>query len=316
MDGMNGLPPLRGYIATTAKTAAQKILSGPEPFSDPILTSWQYGLGRVVAWTSDATSRWANEWVAWDDFSRFWGQAVSWSINEGANNNLETRIIMENDQARIVVDARDNNGEFLNGLLLTSSQLNPDGTSRRIPLQQTASGRYEATFNPQTEGAYFLTINGSAVLDDQETALTDINGWVMSYSSDYITREQDDTLLARLADITDGDNLSETPTEVFLHNLGDRQATTPIWEALVLIALFILPFDIAVRRLIITRTDINRLRAYLAGHRPEQDERSERLEALLNVRERARESTGYGEDKPIDTVGQLRRRQSFSFDAK
>jgi uncharacterized membrane protein len=314
MDGINSLPPLRGYVATSAKTAAQKILSGSEPFSDPILTSWQYGLGRVVAWTSDATSRWANEWVAWDDFSRFWGQTVSWSINEGANNNLETRIIMENDQARIVVDARDNEGEFLNGLLLTSSQLSPDGNSRRVPLQQTAPGRYEVTFNPQTEGAYFLTINGSAILDEEEITLTDINGWVMSYSPEYITREQDDTLLAQLADITDGGNLGETPTDVFLHNLGERQATSPIWETLVVIALLLLPFDIAVRRLIITRTDINRLWAYLAGRRTEQDERSERLEALLNVRERARESTGYGEEKPIDTVGQLRRQQSFSFD--
>jgi uncharacterized membrane protein len=313
MDGMNSLPALRGYVATTAKTAAQKILSGPEPFSDPILTSWQYGLGRVVAWTSDATSRWANEWVAWDDFSRFWGQAVSWSINEGANNNLETRIIMENGEARIVVDARDNNGEFLNGLLLTSSQLSPDGMSRRVPLQQTASGRYEVTFDPQTEGAYFLTINGNAVLDEQDTTLTDINGWVMSYSSEYITRDQDDTLLAQLADITDGDNLAEIPTDVFLHNLGERQATSPIWETLVIIALILLVFDIAVRRLIITRTDINRLRAYMAGRGTEQDERSERLEALLNVRERARESTGYGENKPIDTIGQLRRKQSFSF---
>ena len=316
VDGMTSLPPLRGYVATTAKTAAQKILSGPEPFSDPILTSWQYGLGRVVAWTSDASSRWANEWVAWDDFSRFWGQAVSWSINAGANNNLETRIIMENDQARIVVDARDNNGEFLNGLVLTSSQLSPDGTSRRIPLQQTASGRYEATFNPQTEGAYFLTINGDAVLDEQDTTLTDVNGWVMSYSSEYITHAQDDSLLARLADITDGNNLGEVPTEVFLHNLGDRQATTPIWEALVLIALLILPFDIAVRRLIITRTDINRARAYLSGRSTLQDERSERLEALLNVRERARESTSFGEDKPLEPVGQSRPQPSSTLTAK
>lgn len=314
MDGIASIPSLRGYVATSPKTAAQKILSGPEPFSDPILTSWQYGLGRVVAWTSDATSRWANEWVAWDDFSRFWGQTVSWSINEGANNNLETRIIMENEQARIVVDARDNEGQFLDGLLLETTLLSPDENSRRIPLQQTAPGRYEATFNPQTEGAYFLTINGSAILEEQEIALTDINGWVMSYSPEYITREQDDALLAQIAEITDGTNLSENPTDTFLHNLGERQATTPIWETLVIIAVLLLPFDIAVRRLIITRSDISRLRAYLSGRRTEQDERSERLEALLNVRERARENTAYGETGRIDTIGQLRRRRSFSFD--
>ncbi len=314
MDGINSLPPLRGYVATSPKTAAQKILSSPEPFADPILASWQYGLGRSVVFTSDATSRWANEWVAWDDFSRFWGQAVSWSINEGANNNLETRIIMENDDARIVVDARDDDGAFLNGLLLTGSVLNPNGDSRRVPLQQTAPGRYEATFSPEDEGAYFLTVDGTMTVDDEEVSLNDINGWVMSYSPEYITREQDDTLLAQLADITDGQNLSETPTDVFLHNLGERQATTPIWEALVIIALILLPFDIAVRRLIITRSDLSRLRAYLSGQRTEEEERSERLEALLNARERSRESTAYGESSPLDTVGQLRRRRSFSFE--
>ena len=156
IDGISSFPPLRGYVAATPKTAAQRILSGPEPYADPILASWQYGLGRVVAWTSDASSRWANEWVAWDDFSRFWGQAVNWSINAGANNNLETRITMEDKQARIVVDARDNAGQFLDGLLLRSAILDPGGDSRRIALQQTAPGRYEATFEPTKRRRLFL----------------------------------------------------------------------------------------------------------------------------------------------------------------
>ena len=314
IDGIDSLPPLRGYVATTPKTAAQRILSGPEPFSDPILASWQYGLGRVVAWTSDASARWANEWVTWDDFSRFWGQALTWSINAGANSNLETRIIMENEQARIVVDARGNEGEFLNGLLLNSAVLSPAGDSRRIPLQQTAPGRYETTFNPQTEGAYFLTVHGSAQLEEQETALTDLNGWVMSYSPEYIPRQQDDRLLAQIADITGGGNLGGRPADVFLHDLGERQAKTAIWESLVWIALILLPFDIAVRRLIITRSDLNRLRAWLSGQPAEAEARSQRLETLLNARQRSRASTDYGESGFIDAVGPLRRHRTFSFD--
>lgn len=305
MDGIGAVPALRGYVAATPKTASQVILSGPEPFSDPILATWQYGLGRVVAWTSDANARWANEWVTWSDFSRFWGQAITWSINEGANNNLETRIIMENEQARIVVDARDNEGRFLDGLQLSGALLSPGGDSRRIALQQTAPGRYEATFNPQAEGAYFLTINGSAVLDEQETPLTDINGWVMSYSPEYITRSADDALLAEIADITGGRNLQGEPLEVFDHSLGERQASSPVWEWLVLIAMLILPFDIAVRRLIITRSDLSRLRAYVTGRRTEHEQRSERLEALLTARERTRETTDYGEQR--DAFGRIRR---------
>ena len=130
-----------------------------------------------------------------DDFSRFWGQAVAWSINAGANKNLETRVLLENERARIVVDARDDEGQFLDGLLLSGAILNPGGDSRRVPLQQTAPGRYETTFTPQNEGAYFLTISGEATLADGPTALSDLKGWVMSYSPEYIPRPHDDGTL-------------------------------------------------------------------------------------------------------------------------
>lgn len=296
IDGIGETPPLRGYVATTPKTAAQRILSGPEPYSDPILASWQYGLGRVVAWTSDASARWSNEWAPWEDFSRFWGQVVAWSINAGAGENLETRVLLENDRARIVVDARDNDGQFLDGLLLTSALLNPSGDSLRIPLQQTAPGRYEASFEPQNEGAYFLTVSGEAQLAEGATSMTDLNGWVMSYAPEYIPRPHDERTLAEIAEITGGRNLADQPADVFAHDLGERQAATDIWERLVLLALLLLPLDIAIRRLIITRSDLLRLRAYLFGG-GRNEARTQQMQALFSARGRGRAVTGYG-DRP------------------
>lgn len=296
IDGIGETPPLRGYVATTPKVAAQRILSGPEPYSDPILASWQYGLGRVVAWTSDASARWANEWAPWEDFSRFWGQVVAWSINAGASHNLETRILLENEKARIVVDARDDGGQFLDGLQLDGALLNPAGGSFRIALQQTAPGRYEATFEPQNEGAYFLTISGEAQLAAGATGLTDLNGWVMSYSPEYIPRPNDERALAEIAEITGGQNLADRPADVFAHNLGERQAATDIWERLLLLALLLLPLDIALRRLIITRGDLRRLRAFLIGRGQEQS-RTRQMQALFSARGRGRAVTQYG-DRP------------------
>ena len=59
-----GLPQLLGYNGTTIKPAAQSVLvTGRD---DPLLAQWQYGLGRAVAWTSDASGRWAQDWVGWD----------------------------------------------------------------------------------------------------------------------------------------------------------------------------------------------------------------------------------------------------------
>ena len=297
LDGIGALPALRGYVAATPKTAAQRILSGPEPYADPILAAWQYGLGRVVAWTADASARWANEWVVWEHFSRFWGQAVAWSINAGANENLETRILLEEDRARIVVDARDDSGGFLDGLTLSGAVLDPDGESLRMGLQQTAPGRYEASFAPQNEGAYFLNVSGEAALAAGATALTDLNGWVKSYSPEYLPQTGDARLLADLAEITGGRNLADAPSEVFAHNLGERQAANDIWESLILLALLLLPLDIALRRLIITRGDLQRLRAFVTGRGGGQA-RSRQMQALFSARSRSRETTGYGDDAP------------------
>ena len=294
IDGIAALPPLRGYVAASPKVAAQRILSGPEPYADPILAAWQYGLGRVVAWTADASARWANEWVTWPDFSRFWGQAVAWSINAGASKNLETRVQLQDDRARIVVDARDDEGRFLDGLSLSSAVLNPGGEGLRIPLQQTAPGRYEAGFRPQNEGAYFLTVSGEAQLAQGQTQLRDLKGWVMSYSPEYIPRPQDDQLLADIADITGGRNLAQQPEAVFTRDLGERQAATDIWQSLILLALLLLPLDIAIRRLIITRSDLLRLRAFLSGRGSDQT-RSQQMQALFSARGRSRQTTGYGD---------------------
>ncbi len=291
LEGLDTLPPLRGYVATSAKVAAQRILSGPEPFNDPILAAWQYGLGRAVAWTSDASPRWASQWAGSESFARFWRQAVAWSINAGTNKNLETRVELEEDRARIVVDARDEDGAFLDGLQLNSTVLSPGGDGARSALRQTAPGRYEATFNPEAEGAYFLTISGEAQLDGAPTALTDLKGWVRSYSPEYIPRAGDADALAEIAAITGGADLTAEPAAVFAQDLGAQQATTDIWAGLVLLALLLLPLDIALRRLIITRSDVARLRAAL--RRGGDESRSQRMQALFRARGRSRATTRY-----------------------
>src|SRR5205814_3447043 len=77
LDGLGGLPQLLGYVGTSPKPAGQVTLVSDA--GDPILAQWQYGLGRVVAWTSDAKGQWAKDWLNWQDFSRFWAQTLRWS---------------------------------------------------------------------------------------------------------------------------------------------------------------------------------------------------------------------------------------------
>ncbi|MCB9453151.1 MAG: VWA domain-containing protein [Anaerolineaceae bacterium] len=292
IEGIASAPTLLGYVATTPKVTAQTILTGPAPYNDPLLASWQYGLGRAVAFTSDAASRWASNWVTWSNFVRFWGQAVRWTITEGASEYIETRVITEGEQTRLVVDARDRDGAFLNGLDLSLSLVDPETRARLLPLRQVAPGRYETTFTPDLEGAYLLHLTGTGLVNGQEQQFDQTNGWVRSYSPEYdLDGQRGDgaLLLASLADLTGGGDLTDAAAGVFAHNLGAQMATTPIWPWLLLVALLLLPFDIAVRRLIITRSDLIRLRVALLGRQIATQIPSERLSSLMGAKERGRE---------------------------
>ncbi len=67
--GIETAPALKGYVKFQAKPTADTILSIDK---DPLLSRWQYGLGRSMVFASDAKSRWASDWVTWNGFDKFW----------------------------------------------------------------------------------------------------------------------------------------------------------------------------------------------------------------------------------------------------
>jgi Ca-activated chloride channel family protein len=54
-------PDLHGYVKTNRKATAQVPLV--TDLGDPLLAHWQFGLGKVTAFTSDCKSRWAAMWI-------------------------------------------------------------------------------------------------------------------------------------------------------------------------------------------------------------------------------------------------------------
>ncbi len=294
LQGINALPQLYGYVATTPRPAAQVVMRGTDPYQDPILATWQYGLGRSVAFMSDATARWGAEWVTWDDFARFWGQTIRWTITEGRSENLETRVIYEDGMGRILVDARDNDGRFLNGLSLQSNVVyseSPDGQATRVTLRQIAPGSYEGIFTPQEEGAYFLRMTNTAEGFADDLSLSQTAGWVLSYSDEYRIRDSDTQLLDKIATDTGGNQIISTDYAVpFAPDISLNARYVPIAPLLLLAVVLLLPLDIAVRRLIVTASDIKRLMAYLRRNKT-SSEQTERMATLRSARDRARKTT-------------------------
>lgn len=284
--GIRETPPLHGYVGTSAKATA--LTSLITHLRDPLLATWQYGLGRSLAWTSDATSHWATDWVRWDGFATFWNQAVRWTFGAGAQGGLAATVRLEGETARLIVDAQAN-GEYLNDLALTANVVDPAGNTQAIALQPVGPGRYEGAFTPTTEGAYFIGV-GSADGGFQTTA-----GWVLGYSPEYATLESDPALLASLAERTGGRvlDMPNGMAAVFEHNLDAASAAQPIWPWLTLVAVLLLPLDVAARRLTFTRRDWERLtnfkfRTTNKGE-PTEEKRPERMAQLLRAKERKAE---------------------------
>ncbi|MBV9613041.1 MAG: VWA domain-containing protein [Acidobacteriaceae bacterium] len=74
--GMDHAPALKGYTRFAAKPEAETILSIDQEKKDPLYVRWQYGLGRAAVFASDAKSRWAEAWVNWPGFDKFWINAT------------------------------------------------------------------------------------------------------------------------------------------------------------------------------------------------------------------------------------------------
>jgi Ca-activated chloride channel family protein len=78
LDGISleTAPPLRGFSRFVSKPDAETILSIRDETKDPLYVRWQYGLGRAAVFTSDAKSRWAQAWISWPGFDKFWINVV------------------------------------------------------------------------------------------------------------------------------------------------------------------------------------------------------------------------------------------------
>lgn len=295
-EGIAGAPNLKGYVGTTAKPTAQTGLLSPE--GDPLLAQWQYGLGRVVAWTSDAKGQWAIDWLPWPDFTRFWSRAVGWTIAT-APQDLQLTTRVEGDRTVVTVDALDPAGGYRNGLTVGGTVVAPDGTRREVQLRQIAPGRYESDLGTLVEGAHLLAIVARDADGNAQAATS--GGLIVPYSAEYVLPRGDRTGgLARARELTGGSELAD-PAAAFAHTLPPARQSRAIWPPFLIAAILLLPFDIALRRLIIGRGEwellIARARVPLKPAAPppigsERTPSNATMGSLLEARQRLQQHWG------------------------
>ena len=238
-----GVPPLGGYVATSLKPTAELVLMSHQ--EDPILATWRFGLGRAVAFTSDAKAKWGVLWLRWRDFNKFWAQLTRWTLRSGTRNET-TAIVQRTDQTgEVVVDAVDARGEFINFLDSQVGVVAPNRERSVIDLEQIAPGRYRGRFPAPQEGVYLV---GMAQRKADQVVGSQLAGLVVPYAQELRDLGVDETLLRELADLTGGGTL-EDPRDAFLKARRQSRIAVDVWPWLVGLVAFLLIPDVALRRL-------------------------------------------------------------------
>jgi hypothetical protein len=261
----------------------------------PVLAQWQYGLGRAVAWTSDAKGKWAKDWVRWPEFPRFAAQLIQWVVPSATNNKLDTTIRSEGSQTIIDVKALDENGKPRDRMEMRAGLVGANGFSQEAHLTQIAPGEYRASIASPIQGTYLVQIAGS---QDGKVIAQETAGMVVPYSPEYRQGQSNPALLGTLASASGGSRLDQ-PADAFTHTLKDVSRAQEIALPLLLFALLLLPLDIATRRLMLRRSDFTAAGAWLRGARPASAHAdASQIDDLRRAKARAARRSARGETQP------------------
>jgi uncharacterized membrane protein len=253
LSGINPqrLPALRGYVATTPKPQSTVDLASPS--SDPLLAEWQYGLGRVIAWTSDVTNRWSSDWLNDPQtFESFWAQVVKRSMRSPEDPNRQVGVTLSGDEATISLNAENGDHQYVNFLPTTASVVDPSGATRQVELPQVAPGQYQGQLLVSSEGVYTLQVTESEADGGRPSQAS---GFVVPYSPEYRDLGTNDQFLETLAGVTGGRAVTSAE-DLVTHDLPSVGAPRPLWPWLLALLAVVLVADVGVRRLRLSRFEV------------------------------------------------------------
>ena len=255
------VPPISGFVMSTPKDnpLVQTILSSPLPQGqeNPVLSVWQYGLGRTAVLATDGGQRWASSWTQWPEHEKLFSQLVRWLMRPtGDTGKYSIATQVRNGEVQVIVNALDKNDAYLNFLKLSGSVLGPDLKPISLEMVQSAPGRYVGSFAADGAGSYFINVvpEGAATM-----LATGIN---VPFGDEFRVREVNETLIRALAAnkprngeagvVTaplDSDDLTEPLKEdPFREGLGKVGSIQDVWPWMVLVGCCVFLGDVFVRR--------------------------------------------------------------------
>jgi len=148
-----GWPYVYGYVATSPKTASSSVIAVAGK-DDPLLTVWQYGLGRTAAWNSDVTGEWTAAFEGKEDYVQLWKRIIDYSAGNADMGQDRVNVVTAGGVTEIMYEARDYGTETE----IITTIIGPAGEASEVKLFATAPGKYKAQLPTEQTGMYHLNV--------------------------------------------------------------------------------------------------------------------------------------------------------------
>jgi uncharacterized membrane protein len=133
-------PPLEGFAETHRRGTADTAIETAD--GKPILASWRYGLGTVVALTTDAGGRWSDGWASWDGTGQLFRQVSRYAMRRRAPTAADARLTVRDETVELEVEVADDRESVPSTVELFAFGENGQEKSIEGSLERVAPGRY------------------------------------------------------------------------------------------------------------------------------------------------------------------------------
>lgn len=172
----NGWFNILGYVAGSPKTGAQQLVVSDE--GDPVLTAWQYGLGRTIAWNTSVDGGWTAAYSGNDDYAELWRRMIDYVTGTGGvgEDRVDVKQVGEQTVLEYYTD------EYTDGTEITAIYTSPDGETGDVNFTASEPGVYRAVIDSTQKGLYNINVRRS---DDGTIQGAFTTASVVQYSDEY-----------------------------------------------------------------------------------------------------------------------------------
>ena len=243
LSGISKIPVFKGYVSTTLKPSAKQVLNALN--NEPLLAQWRYGLGKVVAFTSDSGRRWSNRWTNNPSFSKFWSQVVRWISQETSYYYTVLSTYTKGGSVKIGVDVVDSEGRFVNFLDGVLKVVSPSQKVEEKRLSQIAPGRYYGEIEAKEEGVYSLIVK----LGNEKISISKLGGFYIPSSLEMRAQGVNNSLLSQITEITGGHILTNRKDIFGEDGRKVSNVYTDIWQFVLLLSGIVFLSELILRKL-------------------------------------------------------------------